>query len=126
MTRRLFTEITGTFRPPAPGELDKIAQFRTREDVPTDNFGTMAVYTPKFSTWAKLSPVGESIRIGSVQIDNAITHKVIIRYRTNITTDDEVVIKGIVYRVKGTTNLNNESRFLVVSVEELREDYGNP
>ncbi|MBX9498466.1 phage head closure protein, partial [Yersinia enterocolitica] len=58
-------------------------------------------------------------RIGSVQIDVAITHRIVIRYRAGVTTDDEVVIAGMVYRVKGTTNLNEAGRFLIITAEEL-------
>ncbi|MHA3711064.1 phage head closure protein [Yersinia enterocolitica] len=54
-----------------------------------------------------------------MQIDVAITHRIVIRYRTGVTTDDEVVINKMVYRVKGTTNLNEASRFLVITAEEL-------
>ncbi|CQH41038.1 TPA: phage head closure protein [Yersinia enterocolitica] len=120
MTQRRFTEINATYRPPAPGELNKRAQFRTREDVPGNgHMGVDTVYHNTFDTWAKLSAIGDSVRIGSVQIDVAITHRIVIRYRMGITTDDEVVINKMVYRVKGTTNLNEANRFLVITAEEL-------
>ncbi|CNF82875.1 TPA: phage head closure protein [Yersinia enterocolitica] len=120
MTQRRFTEINATYRSPAPGELNKRAQFRTREDVPGNgHMGVDTVYHNTFDSWAKLAAIGDSVRIGSVQIDAAITHRIVIRYRTGVTTDDEVVINKMVYRVKGTTNLNEASRFLVITAEEL-------
>ncbi|WP_413722691.1 phage head closure protein [Sodalis sp. RH24] len=126
MTQRRQVEIAGVFRNPTIGELDKRALFRTREDVPTDDgtVGVQAVYTEMFRTWCRLAPVGESVRIGSEQIDNAVTHKIIIRYREGITTDYEIVIDGLAYRVKGTVGLNGKKQFLVVSAEELGVDDG--
>ncbi|WP_246019901.1 phage head closure protein [Limnobaculum zhutongyuii] len=123
MKRRLM-EITGNFRNPKIGELDKWITFRNREDLPADDFGTTAVYQDICSTWGRLAPVGESVRIGSTQIDNAITHKILIRFRTDIDTDSEAVIGGVSYRVKGVTDLNGKKRFLVVNVEELYGDRG--
>ncbi|MBX9498537.1 head-tail adaptor protein, partial [Yersinia enterocolitica] len=68
MTQRRFTEINATYRPPAPGELNKRAQFRTREDVPGNgHMGVDTVYHNAFDTWAKLAAIGDSVRIGSVQ-----------------------------------------------------------
>ncbi|WON77832.1 phage head closure protein [Serratia sp. UGAL515B_01] len=119
MKRRL-TEVTATYRAPEPGELNRRAQFRTREDVPgSGHMGVDTVYHNTFSTWAKLAAVGDSVRIDSMQVDAAITHRIIIRYRRGVTTDDEVVIEGMVYRIKGAKDLNDERRFLVISAEEL-------
>ncbi|EOT7596744.1 phage head closure protein, partial [Yersinia enterocolitica] len=104
MTQRRLTEVTATYRTPSIGELNKRAQFRTREDVPGNgHMGVDTVYHNTFDTWAKLSAIGDTVRIGSMQIDVAITHRIVIRYRTGVTTDDEVVINKMVYRVKGTT-----------------------
>lgn len=118
--KRRTTEISATYRSPSPGDLNRRAHFRTREDVPGNgHMGVDTVYHNTFGAWAKLSSVGESVRIGSVQIDAAITHKIIIRFRAGVTTDDEVVIDGMVYRIKGVSDLNDERRFLVINVEEL-------
>jgi SPP1 family predicted phage head-tail adaptor len=118
--KRRTTEISATYRSPGPSELNRRAHFRTREDVPGDgHMGVDTVYHNTFSAWAKLSAVGDSIRVGSMQVDAAITHRVVIRYRSGVTTDNEVQIGDSVYRVKGFTNLNDAGRFLVISVEEL-------
>ncbi|WP_127958086.1 phage head closure protein [Serratia microhaemolytica] len=120
MSKRRYAEISSTYRPPAEGELNRRAQFRTREDVPgSGHMGVDSVYHNTFKTWAKLSAVGDSVRIDSMQVDAAITHRIIIRYRQGITTDGEVVISGMVYRIKGAKDLNDERRFLVISAEEL-------
>ncbi|KFK95025.1 MULTISPECIES: phage head closure protein [unclassified Serratia (in: enterobacteria)] len=113
-------QTSATYLFPDPGELNRRAQFRTREDVPgSGHMGVDTVYHNTFSTWAKLAAVGDSVRIDSMQADAAITHRIIIRYRRGVTTDEEVVIDGMVYRIKGTKDLNDKRRFLMISVEEL-------
>lgn len=120
MSKRRYTEISATYRPPAEGELNRRAQFRTREDVPGDgHMGVDSVYHNTFSTWAKLAAVGDSVRIESMQVNAVITHRIVIRFRRGVTIDDEVVIGGMVYRIRGAKDLNDARRFLVISAEEL-------
>lgn len=120
MMQRRFTEISAIYRFPAPGELNQQAQFRTREDVPGQgHMGVDTIYHNIFNTRAKLSAVGEAVRTGSMQVGSLVTHRIVIRHRTGVTTDDEVVISGRVYRVKGITDLNAAGRFLMITAEEL-------
>ncbi|HHH2241136.1 TPA: hypothetical protein ACPY50_001307 [Yersinia enterocolitica] len=58
MTQRRLTEVAATYRTPSIGELNKRAQFRTREDVPGNgHMGVDTVYHNTFDTWAKLAAI---------------------------------------------------------------------
>lgn len=121
MSLRRLTESSATFRSPTVGELNQRVEFRRRTDMPVDTAWLKPEFSGGFKTWAKLRPVGDTVRIDTAQIDNAITHKITIRYREGIDTDFEILHDGMLYRVKGAEKLNGQKRFLQISCEELTE-----
>jgi len=121
MSLRRLTESSATFRSPTSGELNQRVKFRRRTDMPVDTAWLKPEFSREFKTWAKVRQVGDTVRIGTAQIDNAITHKITIRYREGVDTDFEIIHGGMVYRVKGAEKLNGQKRFLQISCEELSE-----
>lgn len=119
---RGHVDISATYRFPTAGELKKKVTFHTRIDVPAGNAETGSTYEEKYTTWGKLSPVGETIRIGSEQINKAITHRVVVRYRKQLYKSNQLIIDGFVYRIKGVSDVNSAGRFLMFSCEELGEE----
>lgn len=117
--KRNLTEVNATYRPPQPGELNERLQFRTRQDVPAAYGGTEPVYTRSFECWGRVRQVSDSAYLNSMQTDENITHVIVIRRRTDITNDMEVVRGGSVYRVVRVGALNDGRRFSRISVKEL-------
>lgn len=106
-------------RYPGAGELNRPITLRVRSDFPATDMGLDSNYPSSIPTWAKIEPVGSVIYAGSVQVDNTVTHRVTLRYRTGITDSHEVVEGNTVYRVKRVTDMNGARRFTVLEVEEL-------
>ena len=109
---------------PAIGELDARVMLRHRDDQPNQHSADLESGFPvQIRTWAKVEPVGSAIYSGSVQADNILTHRIIIRYRNGITNDWEVVAgegeSATVYRVRRSSHLKGKRRFTVLEVEEL-------
>ena len=79
-------------------------------------------YTEAFNTianlFADIRPQNalESYRQG--QIQEKVTHKIIIRYRTDIQTNYKIVDGSQTYMIKGIKNINNRNRFLELYCEE--------
>lgn len=115
-------DINAKYRFPDVGELKSRVLFRTQSQEPAEGGGVVDMYSDEYTLWGKLSPVSETIRIGSVQINNAITHKVVVRYRRQLYKSNQVVIDDYVYGIKGVTDVNAAKRFLVFSCEALWED----
>ncbi|WP_081951609.1 head-tail adaptor protein [Pseudomonas cremoricolorata] len=108
---------------PRIGELTRRVYLRVREDIANpDDPGLQSQYLPAPKTWAKIQPVGNAIYSGSVQTGKAVTHRIILRFRSGITDAHEVVetYRGvdIVYRVRRVSDLGNRL-FTVLEVEEL-------
>lgn len=107
---------------PGAGDLDKRVQIRLREDSPTGIAGVDTQYPVVFTRWASLKPVGTAVWAASVQTDERVTHRCIIRYMDGITDHHEMVYRGRVYRVRRCADLQGKRRFIVMEVEELGED----
>lgn len=112
-------QTSATYLLPDPGELDKRILVRKRVDVPTADFGTEPEYPVSFRAWAKVVQTSATTYQETTQTDNVITHYITIRWRSGITTDFEVVLNDLVYRVKRARDLNSRRRFLLLECTEL-------
>ncbi|WP_417252748.1 head-tail adaptor protein [Castellaniella sp.] len=104
---------------PSAGELDRRVQIRLRQDVPVGLAGLAEQHPVVFTRWASLKPVGTAVWAASVQTDERVTHRCIVRWIDGITDSHEVVHRDRVYRVRRCAELRGERRFLVMEVEEL-------
>lgn len=118
-------DINVIYRFPDIGELNKRVLFRKHKSEPAEDGGLSDAYSDEYTTWGKVSPVGETIRIGSVQINDVITHRVVVRYRKQLYKSDQIVVDDYVYKIKGVTDVNSAKRFLAFSCEEQSEDENN-
>lgn len=110
---------SATYSLPDPGELNQYIQYRKRIDTPGADFGTEPEDLETFSTWTKVRQTGAATYQASVQTDNAITHYLTIRYRTDISSEWEAIVSGEVMRVRRIRDLNSAKRFLLLECESL-------
>jgi len=103
---------------PDPGELNKRVLFYTRQDEPIGDSGTQAANQGACTVWGKLLPVSDTLRIHSFQINKTVTHKIIVRYRQSLYDSSQAVINGVVYHIRGVTDIHSAGRFLAFSCEE--------
>ena len=111
-------------RCPEIGELSTQVTLRLRSDVTGHaNADLAAVFPVQKKIWAKIEPVGSALYAGSVQVDNALTHRITIRYRDGITRDWEVVVEAgksaSLFRIRRSSHLGGKRRFTVLEVEAL-------
>lgn len=106
------TQTSATYLLPDPGELDKRVSIRQRVDSPSDDMGTEPIYPVQFPAWAKVVQTSATTYQETAQTENVITHYITIRWRRGITTDFEVVLNDLVYRVKRVRDLNSKRRYL--------------
>lgn len=114
-------QTSATYLLPDPGELDKRVCIRQRVDSPSDDMGTEPTYPVQFPAWAKVVQTSATTYQETAQTDNVITHYITIRWRRGITTDFELVLNDLVYRVKRVRDLNSKRRFLLLECTELGE-----
>jgi len=104
---------------PESGELDRKVEIRLRTDRPSGYASLISSYPASIRRWASLKPVGTAVWAASVQTDERVTHRCIVRYSDGITSDHEVVSRGRVYAIRRCADLQGAGRFLVLDVEEI-------
>lgn len=109
------------------GDLNRRIVIKLITDTPDLGFATT---TPSASTvatvWAAVQPVGLAVYQSSVQIDNAITHRFIVRRQAGVLESHTITNKHVVdyngyrHRVKRVAELADQREFLVIEAEELK------
>lgn len=106
-------------RAPTIGDLSSRVTIKRWQDVPVSGDDTESIYAPVATVWAKVEAVGGAIYLGSMQVGNTITHRIIIRRRQDVTADHVIEGNGRRYRVRRSTDL--DGRFTVLECEEEGE-----
>lgn len=110
------------FPNPGAGRLNQRVQIRLRRDVPIGLAAVVTEYPVTRQRWARIWPVGTAVWAATVQTDERVTHRCLMRYLDGVTTSHEIVHGGRVYRVRRGGGLRGERRFLVVDLEELGDE----
>lgn len=101
------------------GDLDKRVIIRRREDRAIGYSSITQSYSDVRKRWASLKPVGTSVWASSLQTEETVTHRAVIRFMEGIGIDHELVYAGVVYRVKRSAPLDGGRVFLIIELEEL-------
>lgn len=109
---------------PSTGALNRRILLRRWQDVADTGFSIDQTFDPGTTVWGSLEPVGSAIYWGSQQIEQGVTHRLIVRRTAainehSITGEYVAEHLGIRYRVRRASDLNGEGRFLVLEVESL-------
>lgn len=80
--------------------------------------GWTTVWSTVATVWAKVEPVSASERIYSQRIETQRSHKVVIRYRNDITTDMRFTYSGRTFQVKGVSIPDERKVYLFIDAEE--------
>ena len=109
---------------PEIGELNRRVKILVREAKPDDRNRYSQTTVEKDEVWGKLAVVGSGMYFGTKQVNSEVTHRVYIRsYEGRTRPQDlygvtELVIDGVLYRVKRVADAGGERRFTVMDVEE--------
>jgi SPP1 family predicted phage head-tail adaptor len=70
------------------------------------------------SIWASIVPVSTAENLRSMQLQVSITHRITIRYRSDITGALRVLYGGRVFNVRGIKVIEERDRWIELSCEE--------
>lgn len=106
---------------PKPGELNRRIMLKNWIESPNASGGIDQNKPDLLPVWAKRQPVGAGIWQGSVQVNNIITDRFLIRWRDDIVIDNNVIIicDGHEFRITRHSDLNDAKRFFVIEAENL-------
>lgn len=109
---------------PVIGKLNKRGTLRRWQDVPNVTFGIDQTFDAGQEVWCNVEPVGSAIFWGTAQIENGVTHRVIVRRSstvsdTKITGEHVIECEGLRYRIRRASDMNGAGRFIVLECEIL-------
>ncbi|XZG71723.1 phage head closure protein [Chitinibacteraceae bacterium HSL-7] len=104
---------------PQIGRLNRRIVLERRADQPAGAFGMVEQRSDGVPCWADVMPVSGSAWQDGRQTGTEVTHRFLIRYRTDVTLDHEITYNGIRYRVQRVSDLDDRRRFTVIDALEL-------
>ena len=109
---------------PEIGKLNRRVKIFHTMSVPDERLGFSKAAVREDVVWGRLEPVGSCIYFGSKQIESGVTHRVIVRTMPGRTgprdfkSVTELMIEGVIYRLRRVADLGGLDRFTVLDVEE--------
>ena len=109
---------------PEIGKLNRRVKIFHTMSVPDERLGFSKTAVQEDELWGKLEPVGAGIYFGSKQIESGVTHRVIVRSMPGRTGPrdfkgvTELMVDGVLYRLRRVSDLGGLRRFTVLDVEE--------
>ena len=109
---------------PEIGKLNRRVKIFHTMSVPDERLGFSKASVREDVVWGRLEPVGSCIYFGSEQIESGVTHRVIVRSMPGRTGPrdfkgvTELMIEGVIYRLRRVADLGGLDRFTVLDVEE--------
>lgn len=106
------------------GDINRRVTIRLWQDVANAGFGTTQTFDAGNGAWAFIRPVGAALFYGTQQIQNDVTHQIIVR-RTSVLNENTVTAlhvvehKNIRYRVKRAANVEDADVWLQLDVTQL-------
>ncbi len=101
-------------------KLNKRILIRKRKDYPTGDFEIDSEMTIDRRRWARIQPVGTSVYAEGIQTDHNITHRIVLKKISGITTSHEIVCGNHVYRVLRNADVDGGNDYTLIEVEQLQ------
>jgi len=77
------------------------------------------------NTWADyatirsfIKPISGNEKLFSMRLEAAVTHRIFIRYRADLTTKDRISYKGRLMQIRALINLEEANKFIEIYAEE--------
>lgn len=102
-----------------PGALRRRANLEARTESPDGAGGTTPVWTVEASLWVDLKPVGAASVLPAEGRRQAISHRVVLRYRAGITLQKRFRIDGRVFAIRTIRDPDERRTWLECECEEL-------
>ena len=68
--------------------------------------------------WAKITPVSRNERMFMQQLEYQRSHKILIRYRDDLTTDMRISFNNRIFHIKAFINVDERKAYTQIDVEE--------
>ena len=110
---------------PTIGNLRHRVKILVSSDVPVEDNGSEKEFRIKDEVWGALDVVGNGIFWNSMQVEEAVTHRIYLRSIVGRTRPQDLqgvtyfVIDGLSYRARRIADVAGKERFTVIDCEQL-------
>lgn len=104
------------------GRLRHRVTIQKYSEVQDESFQTIPVWTNVTTAWAQIEAVKGRVYFYGQQVDETITHKILIRYQSsniNITSELWLLFHNRRFRIRAVKNLLERNRFIELACEEV-------
>ena len=99
-----------------PGELNRRLVLEAPVETPDGAGGVTRAYTPVMTVWASIEPVSARNAVVADAPGATVTHRIVLRRRTAVSTRHRLVEDMRIYRIV-TLRDDGSRRFLVIGAE---------
>lgn len=88
-------------------------------DTPDGAGGAARVWDTVATVWAGLRPISAGERVDADAEEHAVTHRVLIRWRDDVTAGDRFRLGARIFEIRALADPEERQRFLQIDVEEV-------
>jgi SPP1 family predicted phage head-tail adaptor len=103
---------------PEVGELRSRLTFQVANEIDDGYGGKQVEWADRFNAWAYIEPLSGREYFDAMQIQTEISHRVIVRYRNDITPDMRIKYGGRILEIEAVIDIGNQHRFLEILCRE--------
>lgn len=107
------------------GRMRHRMQIQRYSEVQDNSHGTTKTWTTISTVFAEMVAVKGYTTFDTQQINEAVTHKITIRYQPYITSELWLLMNSRRFRIRNVRNLSERNRFLELLCEEVFHAFDN-
>ncbi|QDP49539.1 MAG: putative head completion protein [Prokaryotic dsDNA virus sp.] len=100
------------------GKLKFLVELQSATTTSDGAGGVTEAYSKIADIWCDIQPISAIEEYRQGKLKEKVTHKLIMRYRSDINTSYKIVYGSREFNIRGILDLGNRNRFLEVKVEE--------
>lgn len=100
------------------GKMRQRITLQKPQEVTDQGGGRSITWNDKETVWAEVKPLRGQERIHSMGLANPVTHKITIRYRSDVSADWRVLYDSRYFNIHFVLDPDERKHFKVLSVEE--------
>ena len=100
------------------GELRHRVTIQEEVATPDGGGGYALGWADVATLWAKVEPLSARERLFAEKLDGVVTHRVVVRFRDDITAAMRVLYEGRLFNIRGVLETGERERFTEILAEE--------
>jgi len=99
------------------GMLREPVEIQSQETTSIGGGATELTYTNKANVRGHFKPMSGSERLYAERLDATTRNRLVIRYRSDLTESDRVIVRGKAYQIRFIENVEFRNRWLVIDLD---------